>query len=129
MLYAYHNKDPELGGLPQKHEHRGQRSIHLRDPAAGQPPPQPLPSDDAPQLVTWTVTQQRARLPAEDTVYWCTVVRAPTLTSKHHVIKVSRGGTVWHKNSVLVECRCVQFVFVYSMVRGINKDVRCQSEH
>ncbi|XP_043238916.1 DBH-like monooxygenase protein 1 homolog [Amphibalanus amphitrite] len=91
VLFAYHESDPEPLGSPQRHQHRGQRSIHLRDPAAGQPPPPPPPPGDpaaaAAQPVVWNVVQHEARLPSESTVYWCRVVRAPQLTTKHHVIK------------------------------------------
>ena len=90
VLFAYHERDPDQLESPQRHQHRGQRSVHLTDPAAGLSPPAPSDADGRP--LVWELTQQQAQLPDDSTVYWCRVVRAPRLATKHHVIKVGAGS-------------------------------------
>ncbi|XP_037081749.1 DBH-like monooxygenase protein 1 [Pollicipes pollicipes] len=127
VLYAYHSRDPAVVSEPPQHEHRGRRSLHLTDPAEPTPPS----DDDAHQLTTWSVRQSAVRLPAEDTVYWCDVIRAPQLTTKHHAIKyravITPGNERVVHHMLLYQCSDRDFSDLGTPGAVPNGGFRCYS--
>ncbi|XP_069743135.1 DBH-like monooxygenase protein 1 homolog isoform X2 [Narcine bancroftii] len=80
VIWAYHSDDVGQGG-PQYHSsNRGRKSLHLLNPEMDTS----IPSD----VLTFNIQHRIVLIPNKDTMYWCQIFKLPTLTKKHHVIRV-----------------------------------------
>lgn len=80
VIWAYHPDDVGQDG-PQYHSsNRGRKSLHLLNPEMETS----IPSD----VLTFNIRHQNVLIPEKGTTYWCQIFKVPTLTKKHHVIKV-----------------------------------------
>ncbi|XP_069961322.1 DBH-like monooxygenase protein 1 [Cherax quadricarinatus] len=81
VVWSYDEHDPTSSERLAMHDHRGSRSLYLRDPHLAAPLPNPA------HLHYWDVLSPQVRLPDDlPTLYWCKLYKIPTLTHKAHVI-------------------------------------------
>lgn len=81
VVWSYDLEDPGSSNRLAMHDHRGTRSLYLRDPDLAAP----LPQGD--HLHYWDVLSPEVRLPDDlPTLYWCKLYKIPNLTRKTHVI-------------------------------------------
>lgn len=90
IVWAFHTKEPVggavgPGSLPQHDvESRGTQSLYLVQRAD-----QDAPGPEETARI-WELRNPSVEPPTPgDTLYWCRVFRLPTLTRKHHLIRVS----------------------------------------
>uniref|UniRef100_A0A8D8VXJ3 MOXD1 homolog 1 n=1 Tax=Cacopsylla melanoneura TaxID=428564 RepID=A0A8D8VXJ3_9HEMI len=105
LLWAVYDEDPmdEDRGALLWHGRgsRGVQSVHLITP------PLPQPQDEA--MKSWEIRQENVEVPENtDTLYWCKIFKAPSITTKHQIIgfepilEKAKAGGVHHM--VLYEC-------------------------
>lgn len=83
ILWSYGDRDPVAGSLKGHSGNRGARSIHFLGPMFRRPA-DALQRDD---LRQWDVTVKNVSIDTSmDTLYWCKILKAPTLREKHHII-------------------------------------------
>ncbi|XP_049547177.1 MOXD1 homolog 1 [Anopheles darlingi] len=81
VLWSYGDRDPVAGSLKGHSKNRGARSIHFLGPQFRRP------TDQREDLRQWDVTVKNVSIDASmDTLYWCKILKAPTLREKHHII-------------------------------------------
>ncbi|XP_076307684.1 DBH-like monooxygenase protein 1 isoform X2 [Tachypleus tridentatus] len=104
VMYAFHEKDPDNLNTLSYHgnEHRGSRSIILVQPKVKRE----LPTEG---VLHWDALSPNVTISHEkDTTYWCKIIKAPELTSMHHVIKivpvVQSGNEGYVHHIVLYQC-------------------------
>ena len=103
VIWAYSDEDPKNGSLPSWAELRrsGGRLLHLfqRKQDTG---------GIEPSVKKWVVTPSHFSLPAEETLYWCTMVKLPTLSNKHHMVgyipRIQPGNEPYVHHMMLYEC-------------------------
>ena len=79
VIWAYSDQDPAPGTSPEwsQLDRAGGRLLHIYQGN--------VQSTLEPNLKKWVVTPNHVTLPEEETLYWCTIVKLPVLTQKHHM--------------------------------------------
>ncbi|XP_035720136.1 MOXD1 homolog 1-like [Vespa mandarinia] len=81
VLWALHQSDPELNTAIWHGDKRGGRALRLRTPSPHAPP------QEMQDIRHWDVKLNQFTVSdTMDTVYWCKIFKAPSLTKKHHMI-------------------------------------------
>ncbi|XP_015172192.1 PREDICTED: MOXD1 homolog 1 [Polistes dominula] len=81
VLWALHENDPELNTASWHGDKRGGRALRLRTPSPHGPP------QEMQDTRHWDVKLNQFMVTdSMDTVYWCKIFKAPSLTKKHHMI-------------------------------------------
>ncbi|XP_043674782.1 MOXD1 homolog 1 [Vespula pensylvanica] len=81
VLWALHQSDPELNTAVWHGDKRGGRALRLRTPSPHAPP------QEMQDIRHWDVKLNQFTVSdTMDTVYWCKIFKAPSLTKKHHMI-------------------------------------------
>ena len=61
-----------------------------------------------PNMKQWLVTSNQMTLPEKETLYWCTMVKVPVLSQKHHMVgykpKIQQGNERFVHHMMLYEC-------------------------
>nr|XP_036230713.1 MOXD1 homolog 1 [Bactrocera oleae] len=79
VLWTFGERDPIYGDLKGHGKNRGYKSLNLLGPM--------FRKEANPDTHKWDVTVQNVTIePSMDTLYWCKIIRAPTLSEKHHII-------------------------------------------
>ncbi len=105
LIWALHpdDGDSERPLVLPYHTKRGTRSVHLREP----PSDITMPLEN--EVKHWDLVANNMLLPGDDhTHYWCSIFKAPSLTSKHHMIGfepiIQAGHESYVHHMVLYEC-------------------------
>ena len=102
VIWAYSDEEPSNGDLPEWSQltRAGGRLLHLfqgQDATAQEP-----------NIKRWVVTPNHVTLSEEETLYWCTMVKLPLMTEKHHMIgyipKIQPGNERYVHHMMLYEC-------------------------
>ncbi|KAL2713654.1 MOXD1 1 [Vespula squamosa] len=81
VLWALHQSDPELNTAIWHGDKRGGRALRLRTPSPHAPP------QEMQDIRHWDVKLNQFTVSdTMDTVYWCKIFKAPSLTKKHHMV-------------------------------------------
>ncbi|KAL9979555.1 hypothetical protein ACROYT_G017233 [Oculina patagonica] len=101
VVFAYHPEDPASETEIKHHAFRGQRTILL------------LNSMDKRDIneTGWTeyaMTTKNVTIPSKETTYWCSLIKGPELTKKHHITKfepiIQKGNEGFVHHFLLYEC-------------------------
>ncbi|XP_067142874.1 DBH-like monooxygenase protein 1 homolog [Centruroides vittatus] len=104
LIYSFNDDDPESFYAIQYHGplHRGSRSITLLKSQTGQD----IPKEN---VRYWDIKSPNFTITREfDSIYWCSLHKAPPLDIKHHVIKIEailqKGNERYIHHIVLYQC-------------------------
>ncbi|XP_066019013.1 LOW QUALITY PROTEIN: DBH-like monooxygenase protein 1 [Pocillopora verrucosa] len=101
VVFAYHDDDPASESKIKYHTFRGSRTLML------------LNSMDKRNInetgwLSFPITTKNVTIPAKETTYWCALIKAPELQSKHHITKVEplvqKGNEGFVHHLILYEC-------------------------
>ncbi|CAH2250161.1 DBH-like monooxygenase 1 [Pelobates cultripes] len=100
VIWAYHADDMGATGLIYHGSYRGRKSLRLLNPEKDSELPLETPF--------FNFTNVDVPIPDKDTTYWCQMFKMPTLSKKHHIVKVEPLIQKGHENLVhhilLYEC-------------------------
>ena len=102
VIWAYSETDPGPGALPvwSDLERAGGRLLHIFQGSERRVM--------EPNIKKWVVTPGHVTLPEEETLYWCTIVKLPLLSEKHHMVgyspKIQAGHEPYVHHMMLYEC-------------------------
>ena len=102
VIWAYSRSDPRPGTLPvwTDLERAGGRLLHIFQGSER--------GTLEPNIKKWVVTPGHVTLPQEETLYWCTIVKLPVLSEKHHMVgyipKIQSGHERYVHHMMLYEC-------------------------
>uniref|UniRef100_A0A1I8PU30 DOMON domain-containing protein n=1 Tax=Stomoxys calcitrans TaxID=35570 RepID=A0A1I8PU30_STOCA len=87
VLWAFGDTDPIHGNLKGHGKNRGFKPLHLLGPMFRKSHVTSSTTRRQPDIQKWDVTVQNVTIESSmDTLYWCKIIRAPTLGEKHHII-------------------------------------------
>merc|ERR1712079_833175 len=79
----------------------------------------------------WTVASNSVVLPPKDTLYWCTMLKLPTLPGKHHLVgyipKIQSGNEAYVHHMMLYECHDDQRGSWESFEHHVNSGYECNT--
>ncbi|CAH3193166.1 unnamed protein product [Porites evermanni] len=101
VVFAYQTEDPETENDFKQHTFRGSRSILL------------LNNMDKKQInetgwKSFVIQNKNVTIPKKHTTYWCSLIKAPKITSQHHITKIEpyiqKGNEGFVHHFLVYEC-------------------------
>lgn len=110
VIWAYGSRDV----VRYHYQNRGEFQVYLLSPDYSpelrtNPKTGGREAVGRPDMKVWSI-ENNIDLPAQDTMYWCTMHRAPSLSRKHHVVgfdaRLRSADTVRHVHHLLIH-KCI----------------------
>nr|XP_053647657.1 DBH-like monooxygenase protein 1 [Cherax quadricarinatus] len=124
VIWAYGSHDPDNINSVRMHlhQHRGTKSIYLREPRYSH-------SELSPDVSTWDLHASNVTLPDDtSTLYWCKLFKVPPLRRKTHLIGyepvIEPRNLPYLHHMLLYECRLPEGDRVFDKWLGV-RGVQC----